>query len=172
MINDISVRPKAQNKNADRVFYTLLIIALAFVFASYFIDKYKGLISLGALICVVAALVIYNRYMSGGYSYDIVTSYEAPLFIVRKTVGKKTTTVYNVELSAISEVEVIEAGAECPLPKDFKRYNFRPTLGAVRRAKLTVNSRYEKAVLLIEGSDEFFDALRAYADEARLADED
>ena len=168
MINDLSVRPHAQNKRADRIFYTLLIVALGFVFASYLAERYRGLISLGAAIAVVIALVIYNRYMSGEYSYEVVTGYsDVPLFIVRRTVGKKTTTLFNAELSAIAALDVIEAGASADIPKDSRKYNFCPTLGAPRRAKITVKTRYEQAAVLIEGSDEFFALLSQYASEAR-----
>lgn len=175
MINDLSVRPKAQNKLADRIFYTLLLVAFAFIFASSLAGRYRGVISLGAVISIVVALVIYNRYMSGQYSYEVIASYgDSPLFIVRRTVGKKTTTLFNAELRAIAALDVIAAGEKDDASRESRRYNFCPTLGAVRRAKITFKTRYEQTVVLIEGSDEFFSTLSQYAAEARelLTDEE
>lgn len=175
MISELSVRPKAQNKTASRVFYSLLLVGVAFLVVSYTVERYRGLISLGTLISVVAALFIYNRYMSGEYSYEVMfNSSDVPLFVIRKTVGSRTSTLCNLELAAVIAVDVVERGAQVAPPaltaeemKAAKKYNFCPTLAAPRYGRITVNSRYEKAIVLIEGSDEFFDTLRAYAEEAR-----
>ena len=168
MINDLSVRPKAQNKRADRIFYTLLLVAFAFVFASSMAERYRGVISLGAVISIVVALVIYNRYMSGQYSYEVMaSSVDTPLFIVRRTVGKKATTLFNAELRTMVSVDVIAEGDGAGISRECRSYNFCPTLGAVRRARITFKTRYEKTVVLIEGSDEFFSTLSQYAAEAR-----
>ena len=168
MINDLSVRPKAQNKRADRIFYTLLLVAFAFIFASSLAERYRGVISLGAVISIVVALVIYNRYMSGQYSYDVVAScVDTPLFIVRRTVGKKTTTLFNAELRTLAALDVIAEGERADVAGGSRKYNFCPTLDAVRRARITFKTRYEETAVLIEGSDEFFSTLSQYAAEAR-----
>ncbi|MBQ8719415.1 MAG: hypothetical protein IJY65_00065 [Clostridia bacterium] len=169
MINELSIRPKPQSKLADRVFYSLLLVAFAIIAASYLAERGRGLISLAAVIVIVAALSVYSRFMAGEYSYDITyDSQDTPLFVVRKFSGKRATTLCNVELSAIRSVDILEDGKDTErTSKEARRYNYSPTLGKARRAKLTVKTRYESSVILIEGTDEFFALLSAYANEAR-----
>ena len=169
MISEISIRPKPQNKRADRLFYSLLLVAVAIISATYLLEKWRGVVSVFALVAIVAALWIYSRFMYGEYSYDVVyDSYGTPLFVVRKITGSRVSTLCNVELSAIREVEVLESGKdEKKLESGTKKYNYCPTLGAVKRARLAIKTRYESSVILIEGSDEFFALLSSYAKEAR-----
>ena len=172
MINELSIRPKPKNKLADRIFYTLLLVAIAIITVSYLVERYRGLISLLAVAIIVAALSLYSRFMSGEYCYDIMyDSSNTPLFVVRKFTGKRATTLCNIELSAIRSLDILENGKDTePRAAGVKRYNYFPTLGKARRARLTVKTRYESSVILIEGSDEFFALLSSYAKEAREAE--
>ncbi len=172
MIKELSIRPKPQNKLADRIFYTLLLVALGIIALTQIVEHYKGVISVFAVIAIVAALSVYSRFMSGEYCYDVMyDSSNTPLFVVRKFSGKRATTLCNVELSAIRSLDILENGKDIePRATGVKRYNYYPTLGKVRRARLTVKTRYESSVILIEGSDEFFALLSSYAKEAREAE--
>ena len=178
MIREFAVRPMPKNKNARTLFFVLLAAAAATVIASYFLTHYKGVVQLGSLILLVAAVLIYTRYLGSVYSYEVTfDSDETPIFVVCQLSGKRRTSLCRVDLADITEIEALEAAAyrAYKTEQGTKRYNYTPTLFPDEVYLMKVRSRTERADVFLELSAECRDTLLSYAADAkatRFADED
>ena len=169
MITEFSLRPKAQNKRALYLLIAFAIGAAALALLYITIPLYKGLVGLGAMALVIAAVFMYTKYIAVSYSYDIFIANDTPLFTVRQLTGKRETTLCRIELGGITSVVRMtpeERGAH-KTPTGYAKYNYCPTLGPDVTYTVTYVTRYEKAEITIEANDEFADILMRYADEAR-----
>lgn len=170
MIQEFSVHPKPANKNAKIAFLiTVLIAAVGFV--TYFvIDRYKGIVGTAALMVLTTAILFYTKYISPEFYYDITFDSEGtPLFVVRQIIGKRQSTLCRVNLSDISSVvkqDYAEKKAH-KVAQGYISYVYTPTLMPPISYLITVTSRYERAEIRIEGTDEFAELLRGYSVEAR-----
>ena len=103
--------------------------------------------------------------MASKYYYDVmVDTAGTPLFVVRSVVGKRTTTLCRVELSSIIGITTLTAEERKAhkTPDGFVKYFYSPTMSPDRIALITVSSRYERAEIAIEASDEFTELLKNY----------
>ncbi|MBR7116269.1 MAG: hypothetical protein IKC87_00985 [Clostridia bacterium] len=169
MIAEFSLRPKAQNK---RALYLLIAFAIgAAAFAIWYIATpvYRGVIGLGAMAFVIAAVFMYTKFIAVSYSYDIFIANDTPLFTVRQLTGKRETTLCRIELRGITSVVRMtpEERKGHKTPTGYVKYNYCPTIGPDVTYMITYVTRYEKAEITIEANDEFADILMRYADEAR-----
>ena len=158
MIKDFSVIPKPQNKKSVvlmSVFFVLAIIALA---VTFFLEKYKGVVGMIILASLTTAILIYTKYVSVVFHYDIIgEGVDEPLFVVRQTVGKKNVTLCRIALADITSVKR-ETAAERrahKTPMGVMRYVYTPTLMPSWSFRITVSSRYEKAEIILEITEEF-----------------
>ena len=146
------------------------MIAAAVAGAYFVVPVYKGLVGLACLLLIVAAVYVYNRYMALTYHYDVmIDSSGVPLFVVRSTVGKRSTTLCRVELSSVTSVTRLTDReiSEHKAPDGYARYNYTPTMLPDTVVVLTVASRYEHSEITIEAHDEFLRLLVDYSNEAR-----
>ncbi len=170
MISELSVTPRASNNRARHLFFISLLLALAVTVVYVSVEKYKGLIGLVIVGLLAAAVYIFNRYMACVLHYDImIDSDGVPLFIVRKTVGKRHSTLCRVELYTIISVNAESARErrEHKTEKGVLKYNYTPSIDPAHTYLITTRSRYERAEIRIEASEEFAALLTAYAREAR-----
>ena len=172
MIKDFSVTPKPQNKNAKILMCAFFVLALISVVITIFIDKYKGVVGMVTLASLTTAILVYVKYVAVTFHYDIVAEgVDEPLFVVRQTVGKRNATLCRVAFADIVKVEK-ENRAERRAHKSERsvaRYVYTPTLSPLVSYRIKVSSRYEKAEIIIEGSDELCEMLGSIAVEARRA---
>ena len=170
MINEFSVRVKSSNNNARVACFTLLGVSVL-VFCAYFISpSYKGLIGLLGIALITAAVLIYTKYVSCEYYYDITKDYDsAPVFVVRQITGKRQSTLCRIGLSDIisAKMESAKERAGHKTPTGYRKYVYLPTLMPKESCRLTVSNRYEKAEIIIEASEEFKNLLLSYSVEAR-----
>ncbi len=170
MIKDFSVTPKPQNKNAKILMCAFFLLALISVVITIFIERYKGVVGMVTLASLTTAILVYTKYVAAVFHYDIVAEdADEPLFVVRQTVGKKNVTLCRVAFADIVKVEK-ESRAERrahKTPRGAARYVYTPTLSPLVSYRVTVSSRYEKAEIIIEGSDELCDMLTGISAEAR-----
>ena len=170
MIREFAVRPMPKNKKARTLFFVLLGAAAATVIASYFLTSYKGIVQLGSLILLVAAVMIYTRYLGSVYSYEVTfDSDETPIFVVCQLSGKRRTSLCRVDLADIVEIETLAAEAYRAYKTEsgVKRYNYTPTLFPEEVNLMKVRSRTERADVFLELSAECRDMLLSYAASAR-----
>ena len=158
MISEFSVKAKAKNNNAKFLFFALLSAAAVTAVVYSTVELYKGVIGILALAFITAAVSVYTRYMSAEYYYEITFDYNHnPVFVVRQRVGKKDTTLCRMDLYAITEVtrQDKKERKEHKTPQGYLKYNYTPTLSPDETYLITVFSRYEKAEIRVEISEEF-----------------
>ena len=172
MNKSFSVRPKPSNNNAKIAFGVALGISGVGFIAYYLMDRFRGIVGTVALFVLVTALLIYTKYISPSFAYDVIADgNETPLFVVRQFIGRRVTTLCRIELADITSVKH-ETRAERRAhrtPKDFKKYVYAPTMSADENYRLSVSNRYERAEIVIEISDELAELLCTLISEAREA---
>ena len=163
MFNEFSISVKSQNKKAKYAFGGCLGSALIFVIAYMNIPKYQGIVGIGALAFITAAIYIYNRYVAAEYGYDVtVDSVGRPVFVVRQKVGKRNATVCRIDLYGISSIEKLdkETRRNHKTEKGVLKYVYGPTLMPDTIYLISSRTSREKADLYVEATDEFASALR------------
>lgn len=152
------------------LFATLTSAAMAVILTSMLISVYRGIVSLVGVGLFTAAIVIYTRYVSAVYYYDITFDYEGqPIFVVRQLSGKRESTLCRIALYEIVKIEeeTPKQSREHKTPYGFRKYSYLPTILPNVAYRITSVSRYEKSEIMIEASGEFINLLRSYAAEAR-----
>ena len=170
MIREFSVKPKPSNNYAGLLFSITLSLSFALIALSTFIPTYSGIVSLAGVGALTVALVVYTKYISPTYYYDITfDSNDMPILVVRQQIGKRYTTLCRIGISEIVKIER-EGRKERrsrKTPEGYVRYSYLPTLNPAESYRLTTGGRYERAEILIESSEGFAELLTAYAAEAR-----
>ena len=170
MIREFSVRPTPTNKNAKVFFIAALCLSLLTLILYFSVEKYKGIVGLFIIFFLTAAILVYTKYISAQYYYDITFDSEgAPIFVVRQITGKRQTTLCRIDLYAIRSVThlLAEERKKHKAPEGAARYVYTPTLFPDRVCVVYVKSSYEHAELVIECSEEFSSLLLSYAEQAR-----
>ncbi|MBO5907796.1 MAG: hypothetical protein J6Q85_06575 [Clostridia bacterium] len=170
MIGEFSTKASPQNSNAKTVFFVLMALSAVFTLFYLLADRYKGLLGLAVMIFLVSAVYIYTRYVGVQYYYDLThdNTGEA-VFVVRRQVGKSSSTLARLGLSEISSVKR-ENRAEAKAhktPYGYRKYFYTPTLMPSETVRLTVISPYESSEVIIEATEEYEKQLTRYIKEAR-----
>ena len=170
MIKDFSVTPKPKNKKSLILMSAFFGVALASLLVTVFIDKYKGVVGMITLAALVTAILVYTKYVAVTFHYDIVgEDVDEPLFVVRQTVGKRNVTLCRISLASITSVskETAKQRREHKSPRDVVRYVYTPTLAPAESFRITVSSRYEKAEIIVEFTEQFAEMLMTLVAEAK-----
>ena len=189
MISEMTITPKAENNKA-KTFVAVLGTLGAFVFGiSMFVELYSGLIALAAMLMIVAALTIAVKYLLSEFKYEILNADGEWLFVVGQRSGKRYTTLCRVSLASVVSIKKKVIGKKEKLDaydrlqrlngfryfksyQNYQRYTYIPTLMPESYYVMTVASRYEKAKISLQLTDEMAELLRSYAEEARLLSPD
>ena len=169
MINEFSVKVKSTNNKAKYIFFITLIAAAVIFAVSFTLEKYSGLVGNAALIILVVSILFYTKYVSPEYYYDImIDSDGAPIFVVRMMSGKRQSTLCRIGLAEIIKMEREDPAARRAnkVPTGVRVYSYCPTFMPEVTYRLHTRSRYERAQIIIEITDEFSDLLRQYIAEA------
>lgn len=170
MIREFSAKSKPSNNKARALFIICMSGSFAFVLASTFLSLYKGIISLVGVGLFAVALVLYAKYISPIYFYDVTFDSEnTPIFVVRQQTGKKISTLCRINLADIVRIEkqTSKERRAHKTPMGVVKYSYLPTLDPAVAYRITLRSRYEKAEILIESSEEFAELLMSYSRQAR-----
>lgn len=169
MIREFSTKANSKNSNAKTAFFVLMALAVPFCTLYLLADKYKGIFGLVTMFFLVGAVYIYTRYIGVQYYYDITFEHTGePLFVVRRVVGKNSSTLARVALAEITSIKR-ESRSEMKThktPFGYRKYFYTPTLFPDEVVRLCVISAYEKAEIVIEISKEYSDTLSTYICEA------
>ena len=170
MIGEFSARVKSSNNKARVAFFLLLSLSTA-VFVAYFISPlYKGIIGLFGIALITAAVLIFTKYVSAEYYYDITRDADGtPVFVVRQLTGKRQSTLCRIGLSDIVGAKMENAAERRAhkTPVGYRKYVYLPTLMPSITCRLTVSNRYERAEIIIEVGEDFKNLLLSYSAEAR-----
>ena len=174
MIREFSVKPKPSNNKARLAFVACMSLSFLFILISTLMDSYKGIVSLLGVTLLICATVLYTKYISPVWFYDITFDSDgSAVLVVRQQIGKRHTTLCRIGLSEILKVEKESANDRHShrTPSGYTKYSYMPTLDPKESYRLTTSSRYERAEILIESSEGFADLLAAYSAEARKLEE-
>lgn len=170
MIKELTVKARHTNRKAH-ILSAVFIIAAALLFTARFIvHRYQGLIDLGTVACITACVFLYTKYISPQYYYEtMITTDAEPLFIIRRTTGKRSVTLCRVSFAEILGIkgETREEMKKHKTPRGTVKYFYTPTLLPEKVHRIEVRSAYERAEVVIECSDEFATMLSSWAAEAR-----
>ena len=170
MIGDFSAQPKQSNNNAKIVMWVFFGISAVLFGVSAGIPVYKGVVGAAGLISLVTAILMYTKYISVVFYYDvIVAGVDEPLFVVRQLTGKREITLARVALADIVDIKR-ETATERRLHKRDKTtalYIYAPTLSPAVSYRMLVRSYTERSEIILEGSDEFFAKLIELSREAK-----
>ena len=175
MIKELSVKAKNTNNKAKTTFYITFVLSIAIFAVSFFIDRFSGLVGNVGLILIAVSILIYTKYVAPVYYYDIMhDSNGAAVFVVRAVTGKRQSTFCRIGLSEIVKIEREDSAARRAhkTPHGVRKYSYVPTLGPDVTYRIYTRSRYEKAEIIIEASDEFAALLSEYSVAARMAEMD
>lgn len=174
MLNEITVHPKPANNNA-KIITTIFGVLTIIGFVGYFLMSnfeipYRSLVGLGSLMLLVITIMLLTRYIFASLRYDVLLDTEgAPFFLVRQITGKRERSLSRFYLADVSSIdrETKEERASYKIEPGFLKYSYMPTLSPNENIRITVRSRYERAIIRIEGSDEYMNMLRTVVGEAK-----
>ena len=171
-MHEFSVKAKPANRKAHTLSVACLIIA-AILFASRFIlEKYVGIVDLGTVGFITASVFLYTKYIAAVYYYEtLITEDGEALFIVRKLVGKRSTTLCRISYAEILSIEkeTREEFKAHKTPRGTVKYLYTPTLYPDTLYRIQMRSAYERAEVVIECSDELAALIAKWSLEARSA---
>ena len=163
MTSNFSVTPKPQNKNAKLLMCAFFLVALVSLVVTLFLEKYRGVVGMVTFASLITAILVYTKYVAVKFHYDIIVEdVEEPLFIVRQTIGKRDVTLCRIAFADITKIEK-ETAEERRAHKSAQgvaKYSYTPTLSPSVSYRIFIFSRYEKAEIVIEGTEELFEMLR------------
>ena len=133
------------------------------VFAALFvvstqIERFRGLVAMAALLFLVSALLVYTKYVSVDFYYDIMNDESGEgLFVVRQTVGRRSITLCRISLSDIVKIEKEsrEQRKAHKTERGVAKYFYTPTLSPSVSYRIFAKNRHESSEIIVEGSDEF-----------------
>ncbi len=178
MTSNFSVTPKPQNKNAKILMSAFFAIALVSLIVTLFLEKYRGVVGMVTFASLITAILVYTKYVAVKFHYDIIVEeVEEPLFVVRQTVGKRDVTLCRIAFADITKIkkETLEERRAHKTAGGVAKYSYTPTLSPSFSYRIFVLSRYEKAEIIIEGTDELCEMLKsvsASARESRVSEDD
>ena len=171
MIKEFSVHPKPRNKKAKLICLSEFAVAAALFITYSRVDRYRGIIGLFAIGFITAAILLYTKYISPNYYYDITfDSNEIPIFVVRQITGKRQTTLCRIDLADIVEITYESAKERKSHKRDnsAKLYVYTPTLFPPDNYRITAKNRYDSFELVVECTEDFAKLLSEYSEEARI----
>lgn len=122
---------KSDKKRAFPLFFALLAISFAIVILSVISLKYRGVISLAAVIGLTASVLVYQRYVTADYGYVVTEGADSlAALLFTKRVGKRVSTMAYLPLYSIISVQKFtkEQLKQHKTQKGVRKYNFAPTL--------------------------------------------
>lgn len=173
-MRELSINAKPTNSKAKKVFFILLLLSALDVAVYMLLRRFEvpksGLVGFLAIGLISGAVLIYTKYVSPKYYYDLTEDcYGVAVLVVRQVIGKRQSTLARVSLS-----EIVSIKRETPTerrahktPPSHRKYVYLPTMSPSLTYRLTTAGRYEKAEILIEITDEVASYLSECVREAK-----
>ncbi len=174
-ISEFKFTPKADKKQVFPMLFLALAVGGVLVILSVSSPLYKGVISFFAAISLTAAVYYYTRYIAETTSYSvIINSNNEPMFLVNKTVGKRSNLAFMTHVSGIVSIQKFTKSGENKYIRDSqtRKYNFTVTYGLNEFYVLKSKSNSESCEVLLECTDEVARRLLEYAEIAKLIAEE
>ena len=169
-IYEFTYRPVAEKRPAAVVFGIIMAMSLVIVIASESAEKYKGVISLAAVILICAAIYIFVRFLASDYAYILIFDNNGlPNLIVTKTVGKSVTTLFTALITDIQDIkaESPEERKKHRTPSGTKKYNYTVSLIPGTVYRVYTSGKEGKSEILMEFNEAVRERLLEYSAIAR-----
>ena len=169
---EFTLHVKPSNKNASYVTAASLVSSALSVGVCFFIDRYRGIFGLLAMIFFTVALIFYTKYTAQEYAYDLTSDSEGmPILVIRSKTGRRITTLLRLDLYAVRKLERLtrEELRKRKTDTGVMKYVYTPSFLPSEVLLLTVRSHYERADVIIEAPKEFEEILSKSAERAVLA---
>lgn len=169
---EFTLHVKPSNKNASYVIAAALVSAAASVGVCFFIDRYRGIFGLIAMIFFTVAILFYTKYSAAEYTYDLTSDSEGmPILVIKSRTGRRITTLLRLDLYAVRKIERLTQSELKGKKSDtgVLKYTYTPSFLPSEVIFLTVRSHYERADVIIEAPREFEEILAASVENAVLA---
>lgn len=170
MINELSVSPKPQNRSAHICCAAFMSCFALCVVVYLSLDVYKGVVGLLSLVFLTVGIMLYTRYISVKYYYDVTFDENSKaVFVVRQLVGRRQTTLCCIYLSMVTSItrETKEERKAHKTPLGVRKYNYTPTLIPDLTYRIFSKSRVETCEICVEISDEYARLFAEYVEEAK-----
>ena len=166
-ILEFTYHPVPKKAQGYGLFFASLLVAAAFVFHSVTALRFKGLISLVAVIFMCLGVYVFSRYIGCAYAYAVVYDSDGvPNIIVTKAIGKRLTTLANFPLHSVERI--VREDEDKPLGgTKYPTCNFAVSPFPKGCYSLYVSSGQTKARLLLECTEEVAHRLSEYASLAK-----
>ena len=171
MIKEFSVRPKPTNNKAKVIFGAVLFASMLAFITYFLVERYKGLVGLAAMLILVTAILIYTKYISATFIYDLtVNSDDRPIFVVRQVVGKRYTTLFYTELTEVESVkmETREQRKAHVTQKGTLVFTYAPTVSPEIVCRITSSAMGRRSEIIVEVSDQIANTILDYVNEAKM----
>ena len=166
-IIEFSYRPTSDRRRAMPTFFAVLSVSAVLVALSTFLPKYKGVVSLFAMIGLCASVLIFTRYFLAEFVYSVVVSNDGDaLFVIVRVTGKRESTMCTVRMADITSVtpktgEAAQSSKPDPVSKKFKCVpDFSPQAFYLITAS---SSTLGKQEIMISGTEELAARIWEYA---------
>lgn len=160
----LSYTPRAVNGRAKTVVLLLVLAALALYIVSVAASAYKGILLMGALLVVTAAIFLAYRYLFSAYTYRIFYTEDGMgYFLVEQGQGKRLTLVAQLPLRCVISLAPYDKN-NIPHGKFFA---FCATLSGGEYQILHAREASQSTVIKLEADTAFFAALTAAVTESR-----
>ena len=165
-ILEFTYRPIADKKKAFPLLFVLLGVSLSLVILSMQINLYKGVISLLAMVGIIASTYIYVKYISSEYIYSVmINDNDEAMFLINKVIGKRSSLMCSFYLCDVISVQKFtkETKKEYVADPRANKYNFIVTFMKDDFYLVKTSSPLAKCEIKLECSDEVAKRILDYA---------
>ena len=177
-ITEFTFRPPSDKRRALPPFFALLFVSAVLVTLSTFLPKYKGVVSLVAMLFLCATVLVFTRYYIAEFIYSVVVSNDGDaVLVITRVTGKRESAMCTLPISSIQTVEYkSDLAAKSYKPAAAaKKYNFVPDYRPESFYVIYASGKEGESEIMIYGTPELAERLKSYAvleRERRLAEED
>ena len=165
-ITEFTYRPISDKRRALPLFFSLLLASAILVAVSTFLPKYKGVVSLGAMLLLCATVLVFTRYYIAEFIYSVVLSNEGDaLFVVTRVMGKRESAMCTLPVYSIFNVEFKSGDAAKSYKPDpvSKKYNFVPDFKPEAYFVIFAKDKGILSEIMIYGTPELAGRLKEYS---------
>ena len=165
-ITEFTYRPVSDKRRALPLFFTLLFASAVLVAVSTFIPKYKGVVSLGAMLLLCATVLVFTRYYIAEFIYSVAVSNDGDaLLVITRITGKRESAMCTLPVYSILSVEYKsgDAAKSYKLDPVSKKYNFVPDFKPESFYVIFAKDKGILSEIMIYGTPELAQRLKEYS---------
>lgn len=167
---EFNFHPKTEGKRAWPAVAVIGALSAVLTVLSANAPRFRGVISLVAMIGFCVSIYLLMRYVMNDYIYSVMLDGEDnPYFLVYRRLGRRESLMCRISVADIRTIELIEKKSAAKHVPDAKaqKYNFCPNLSPERYYVIKAKGIETNAEISVECTPEVRDRLLEYAAQAR-----